>query len=386
MPNYPSSIASKLPRTGTTIFTVMSALAREKGALNLSQGYPEFDAPERLRDLVQQYVMDNRNQYAPMPGVPELRTVVANDLEARHKTHYDADTEVTITAGATQALFTAIMALVREDDEVIIFTPAYDCYAPAVELAGGKPIYVQLKSPDYGIDWDEVRKVVNRKTRMILVNTPHNPTGAVLSAEDLDELEKIVTGNDIIVLSDEVYEHMVFDGQKHLSCASKPDLAACSLIVGSFGKTYHVTGWKVGYIAGPSALMKEFRKVHQYNVFCVNQPMQRALATFMEEHPEHAAGLSDFYEQKRNVFLQALDGSRFEFTPTPGTYFQLLRYRKISKADDTAIAKQWTDTPGVASIPVSVFYHNPVQENVLRFCFAKDDATLKEAAERLKTL
>ncbi len=386
MPEYSSSIASKLPRTGTTIFTVMSALAKEKQALNLSQGYPGFDAPDALRERYAHYLNDERNQYAPMAGVPELREAVAADLNKRYDAGYDADTEVTITAGATQALFTAAMALVREDDEVILFTPAYDCYAPAIELAGGKPIYVQLKAPDYSVDWDEVRKVMNRKTRMILVNTPHNPTGAVLGSDDLDELEKIVTGNDIIVLSDEVYEHMVFDGKKHHSCASREALAASSMIVGSFGKTYHATGWKVGYIAGPAALMAEFRKVHQYNVFCVNHPVQLALADFMNEHPEHAAELSAFYQQKRDVFLKALEGSRFEYDPTPGTYFQLLRFGNISKEEDTEVARKWTASPGVASIPVSVFYHNPVHEHVLRFCFAKDDATLIEAAERLKTL
>ncbi|WP_306641728.1 methionine aminotransferase [Sanyastnella coralliicola] len=363
----------------------MSALAKEQGAINLSQGFPEFDAPDKLLKHAKKAMNAGMNQYAPMAGLPSLREQVSGQLEA-YGTSYDPESEITITAGATQAIFTAVNALVKEDDEVIIFTPAYDCYAPAVEMAGGSAIYIQLKCPDYRIDWDEVRKVVNRKTRMIILNTPHNPTGMCMDENDLKELEKIVEDSDIIVLSDEVYEHIVFDGKQHASCARSPILAAQSLIVGSFGKTYHLTGWKIGYIAAPEALMTEFRKVHQYNVFCVNHPLQYAIAEFMKEDGGHVAELSSFYQKKRDLFIDALDGSRFELIPAEGTYFQLLNYSQIVDADDTEVAKQWTANPGIASIPVSVFYHNPIQEHVLRFCFAKSDETLVKAAEVLKTL
>ncbi|MCH2198251.1 MAG: methionine aminotransferase [Flavobacteriales bacterium] len=385
MPIYPSTLSSKLPRVGTTIFTVMSALAREQGAINLSQGFPEFDAPEQMLKHAKKAMNAGMNQYAPMAGLLSLREQVSAQLEG-YGTSYNPESEITIAAGATQAIFTAVNALVKEDDEVIIFTPAYDCYAPAVEMAGGSAIYIQLKCPDYRIDWDEVRKVVNRKTRMIILNTPHNPTGMCMDKNDLKELEKIVEDSDIIVLSDEVYEHIVFDGKQHASCALSPILAAQSLIVGSFGKTYHLTGWKIGYIAAPEALMTEFRKVHQYNVFCVNHPLQYAIAEFMKEDGGHVAELSSFYQKKRDLFIDALDGSRFELIPAEGTYFQLLNYSQIVDADDTEVAKQWTANPGIASIPVSVFYHNPIQEHVLRFCFAKSDETLVKAAEVLKTL
>ncbi|MGF1565014.1 MAG: methionine aminotransferase [Flavobacteriales bacterium] len=386
MPDYRFSLSSKLPRTGITIFTRMSNLAREKNAINLSQGFPGFDVPDALKNHVADAMRNGLNQYAPMQGVLALREAV---VDLRHKlngVHYDANEEVVITAGATQAIFTAILALIREDDEVVIFTPAYDCYAPAVELAGGKPIYVKLKAPDYHIDWAEVRKVVNRKTRMILINTPHNPTGAILSENDLHELDHLTEGSDTIVLSDEVYEYMVFDGNKHHSPASHVKLADRTLCVGSFGKTFHATGWKTGYIVGPAQLMAEFRKVHQYNVFATNAPMQHGLAAFIREAPEHIKGLSDFYRQKRDRFLAGIEGSRFKFTPTPGTYFQLLNYSAIDKGDDLTLAERLTAHPGVASIPVSVFYHQPENNKVLRFCFAKTDEELDEATRRLKTL
>lgn len=383
MPKYPFVPPSKLPRTGMTIFSKMSALAQEQGALNLSQGFPGFDAPERLKEMVAQAVMEGANQYAPMQGILALREAVAKQREADHGTAYHPDKEVTITAGATQAIFTAVNALVRENDEVIIFTPAYDCYAPAVELAGGKPIYVKLKAPNYTVDWEEVKKVVNRKTRMIIVNTPHNPTATVWSKKDLRELARIVEGTEMIVLSDEVYEYMVFDEGAHLSPAGLKELAGQTLVVGSFGKSFHATGWKVGYVVGPAELMAEFRKVHQYNVFCVNHPMQLALARFMEEVPQHLSELSAFYQQKRDLFLEGLKGSRFTFTPAAGTYFQLLNYQAITREEDLPLAERWTNNGGVASIPVSVFYHAPVQNGVLRFCFAKSDEELKKAAARL---
>lgn len=383
MPDFQHALSSKLPRVETTIFTVMSALARETNAINLSQGFPGFDAPEALKEAVSEAIHDGMNQYAPMQGSLSLREAVAQEQHRRNGVAYDPGSEVVITAGATQGIFTAINALVKEGDEVILFTPAYDCYAPAVELAGGNPIYVQLKAPDYRIDWVEVQKLVSRKTRMILLNSPHNPTGTSISSRDLDELEKIIAGSNIIVLSDEVYEYIVFDGEKHHSCASRPSLAANSLIVGSFGKTFHVTGWKVGYVAGPKALMSEFTKVHQYNVFCVNHPMQSGLATFMTEHTDHLDQLGNFYEKKRDVFLTSLEGSKFKWTPAKGTYFQLLNYSAYSESKDTDIAKEWTRTPGVASIPVSVFYHSPIHEQVLRFCFAKPDEILRKAGELL---
>lgn len=386
MPDYHYALSSKLPRTGVTIFTRMTNLAREKNAINLSQGFPGFDVPEGLKKHVAEAMHSGLNQYAPMQGVASLRESVVGLRSALTNVHYDPNDEVVITAGATQALFTAIMALIREDDEVILFTPAYDCYAPAVELAGGKPIYVKLKAPDYHIDWAEVRKVINRKTRMILINTPHNPTGAILSDTDLQELEHLTEGSDIIVLSDEVYEYMVFDGKKHLSPASHSKLANRTLCVGSFGKTFHATGWKTGYIAGPAQLIAEFKKVHQYNVFAANAPMQHGLAAFIREAPDHINGLSAFYEKKRDRFLAGLEGSRFKYKPTPGTYFQLLNYSAIDKGDDVALAEKLTADPGVASIPVSVFYHQPENNRVLRFCFAKNDDELDEATHRLKSL
>lgn len=386
MPISNISFSSKLPRVGTTIFTVMSSLAKEQNAINLSQGFPEFEAPEKLRKLLSKHAKSGYHQYVPMAGLESLRAEVAQSLTIRHKTVYDADAEVTITAGATQGIFTAIMALVKDQEEVILFTPAYDCYTPAIELSGGSPVHVQLKSPSYKIDWEEVRKVVNRRTRMILINTPHNPTGSCLDAKDLEELEKIVDGTDIIVLSDEVYEHMVFDQRSHASCASRKTLSQHSLIVGSFGKTYHVTGWKIGYVAGPASLMSEFRKVHQYNVFCVNGPAQFALADYIKQHPEHPEELAKFYQAKRDLFLDALGESKCSFTPAEGTYFQLLNYQKITDKIDTEVAVEWTSSPGVASIPVSVFYHQPVHDHVLRFCFAKHDETLIKAAQQLRTL
>lgn len=386
MPDYPFAISSKLPRTGTTIFSKMTALANEHQALNLSQGFPGFDVPQRLKDRVVHYLQGGLNQYAPMQGVRELCTQVAVGRARTSRVQYDPDSEVVITAGATQAIFTAITALVRENDEVVIFTPAYDCYAPAIELAGGKPIYVKLKAPDYRIDWEEVRKVVTRRTRMMVINTPHNPTGAVLSQSDLNELEHLTADSDMILLSDEVYEHIVFEGVQHVSCASSPQLQERTLVVGSFGKTFHATGWKVGYIAGPAVLINEFKKVHQYNVFSVNTPIQHAIADFLRDEPQHIHDLSAFYCRKRDLFLGALKSSRFSFTPSPGTYFQLLNYSAISREEDTVVAVEWTEKYGVASVPISVFYSHPEHHQMLRFCFAKSDEVLLAAAERLSAI
>ncbi len=380
MPTYPNTISSKLPKVGTTIFTVMSRLAQEQGAFNLSQGFPDFPVDQHLIDLVHHHMSTGKNQYPPMAGIPRLREIICEKMERLYGTSYDPETEVTITAGGTQAIFTAIMATINEGDEVIMFTPAYDCYAPAVELAGGKPVYVQLKSTDYSIDWKQVKKVVSRHTKMIMINTPHNPSGAVLKEADVQELIKITKDNDIIILSDEVYEHIIFDGIPHQSMARHPELANRSMIVYSFGKTFHVTGWKTGYVVAPQNLMAEFRKVHQFNVFTANSPIQYALADYMSNEDNYMH-IGAFYQAKRDLFLSAVKASRFKIKPTRGTYFQLLDYSKISKEEDTELAKRLTIEHKVASIPVSVFYHNPVQNNVLRFCFAKEDDTLKRAGD-----
>ncbi len=382
MLQYPNSISSKLPKVGTTIFTVMSKLAHEQGAINLSQGYPDFPVSPKLIELVHENMLKGNNQYPPMPGVMALRENIAHKMKQLYGRSYDPEHEITVTAGATQAIFTAIMALINEGDEVILFTPAYDCYAPAVELAGGKPVYVQLNNKDYSIDWKQVKKMVTRHTRMILVNTPHNPTGSVLTKKDIDELTKITKDNDIMILSDEVYEHIVFDGQPHVSMARYPELAERSIIVYSFGKTFHVTGWKTGYAVGPANLMEEFRKVHQFNVFTANAPIQYALASFLADE-ENYLHVALEYERKRNIFLDAVKASRFKLKPSKGTYFQLLDYSAITDEDDTEVASRWTKEYKVASIPVSVFYNNPVQNHVLRFCFAKEDETLMRAGEIL---
>lgn len=385
MPQYSSPIKSKLPAVGTTIFTVMSALAKEHNAINLSQGFPGFAVSEELISKVNHYMEKGYNQYAPMAGVPELLNRISKKTEKLYSTYYHPKEEITITAGATQAIFTAITALCGENDEVIIFTPAYDCYAPAVEVAGAKPVYIPLKAPDYRIPWDEVKKMVNRKTRMIMVNTPHNPTGAVMSEDDMIELQKITSDSSIIVLSDEVYEHMVFDGQEHQSASRFPELANRSIIVASFGKTFHATGWKMGYAMAPAEIMQEFRKVHQYNVFSCNTPVQYALCDYLENENNYLH-LPDFYQKKRDFFLEQLEGSRFSWKPAEGTYFQLLSYSEISDMKDTEIAIEWTKNHGIASIPVSVFYHQELDEHMLRFCFAKEEQLLKEAGAVLRSI
>lgn len=385
MPHYSHPISSKLPRTENTIFSVMSKLAAEEKAINLSQGFPNFDADEKLVKLVGKYMKKGHNQYAPMPGMLPLRQSISDLRSSQHGIRYDPDKEVTITAGATQAIFTAITALVKEGDEVLIFTPAYDCYVPALELLRANPVYVQMRSPNYLINWGEVRKKVSRRTRMIIINTPHNPTGTIWSKTDLMELDKITRDTDIIVLSDEVYEHIVFDQQKHLSCSGNKNLAARSLVVGSFGKTFHVTGWKMGYICGPEELMTEFRKVHQYNVFSCNTPIQLALAKYMEKD-DPIANLSNFYQEKRDYFIAGLQDSEFTFEPAGGTYFQVLNYSRITMEDDTKVAIEWTKKHKIASIPLSVFYRYPLQEQQLRFCFAKDEKTLDKALEVLKQI
>ncbi len=381
----PVDVHSKLPQVGTTIFTIMSKMAADHNAINLSQGFPDFPVDADLLSLVSHYMRAGKNQYAPMAGVPELRAAISRKVAATYGRNYDSDREITITAGATQAVYTAITALVREGDEVIIFTPAYDCYVPAVVLNGGKPVYIQLLGPDYKVQWGEVKKVVNRKTRLIIINTPHNPTGTIWTDNDMRELEKLVVNSSAMVLSDEVYEHIVFDGSVHQSASRYEELAKRSMIVASFGKTFHVTGWKIGYVYGPENLMDEFRKVHQYLVFSVNSAIQYALAEYLEV-PERYLNLPELYQAKRDLFFNALETGKFSGIPAQGSYFQLLNYSAVSKKAETKFAEELTKKHGVAAIPVSVFYHKPLEQNVLRFCFAKSDEVLLAAAERLNAL
>ena len=385
MPSYPRPIASKLPNVGTTIFTVMSRLAQEHNAINLSQGFPDFDCAKELRDLATQYLNAGLNQYPPMAGVMRLRERIAEKDEALYGAKYDPEHEVTVTPGATYGIFTAIATLVRPGDEVILFEPAYDSYAPSVEVNGGVPVYVQLRYPDYSIDWNEVQRAITPKTRMVLINTPNNPTASVLSGEDMRMLESLLRGTGIVVVSDEVYEHIVFDGHKHQSVASFPGLAERSFVVSSFGKTYHVTGWKMGYVLAPKELTAEFRKVHQFNVFVTNSPLQHALAEYMENKDAYLS-LAAFYQKKRDFFLQGVKASRFKPLPSRGTFFQNLAYDAVSDEKDTDLAIRLTKEKGIASIPVSVFYRRPPAHRVLRFCFAKSEETLARGAEILSRI
>ena len=385
MPSYSFEIHSKLPNAGTSIFAVMSRLAHENGAINLSQGYPDFPTSNELISRVHKAMKEGYNQYAPMPGVFPLREVISEKLEKLYGTNYDPDTEITVTAGATQAIFTAISAVVRKGDEVIIFAPAYDSYAPSIEASGGKAIEIELEPPHYGVDWKKVKRAISTRTRMILINSPHNPTGSILGEQDMKQLESLVSGTSIIVLSDEVYEHMVYDGEVHNSAARFPGLADRSFIVASFGKTFHNTGWKMGYCAAPAELMSEFRKIHQFNVFSVNHPIQVALAAFLKD-PGNYEYLSAFFEAKRNTFLEAIQGSKFTAIPSRGTYFQLLGYEAISEETDMELARRLTIEKKVASIPVSAFYANRTDHKVLRFCFAKSEDTLLKGAEILNRL
>jgi methionine aminotransferase len=382
MPEYIGSLSSKLPRAGTTIFTVMSKLAADHSAINLSQGFPDFDSPPELIKLVNKAMKAGHNQYAPMAGLMRLREQIAAKTERLYGATYHPETEITVTVGGTQAVFTAIAATIREDDEVIIFEPAYDCYEPAIELNGGKTIYVTLQAPDYRINWTVVKKMINHRTRMIILNTPHNPTGSVMNEEDIRQLTKLVSKTDIIILSDEVYEHIVFDKNRPQSMARYPELAARSFIISSFGKTFHTTGWKLGYCLAPKQLMTEFRKVHQFLVFACNTPMQVAIADFLN-NPAHYDELSAFYQQKRDYFNKLLQGSRFTGVPSAGTYFQLLNYSSISDAKDIDFSKELITKYKIAAIPISVFYHKPIYENMLRFCFAKKEETLKRAVDAL---
>ena len=376
---------SKLPNVGTTIFTVMSALATKHNAINLSQGFPDFKSDQKLIDLVSKAMNSGYNQYAAMAGILELRKAICQKFEFLYNTSYNPETEITVTAGATQAIFTAISAFIRPNDEVIIFRPAYDCYEPAIELNGGKTISVQLRAPFYKVDWNEVKQKINSRTKLVIINTPQNPSGTIFSKEDMLQLQSLSKGSNIILLSDEVYEHIIFDGESHQSACLFPNLKTRSFVVASFGKTFHNTGWKMGYCCAPKDLMDEFRKVHQFNVFCVNHPMQRALAEYLQE-PNHYLGLSEFYQQKRDLFLNLIKDSKFSFIPSKGTYFQVLDYSQITNEHDMDFAKRMTVENGLASIPMSVFNENNLDENVLRFCFAKTDETLKKAADILNQI
>ena len=383
--NYPNLISSKLPNTGTSIFAVMSKLATDCNAINLSQGFPDFNCDEELIALVNKYMKEGKNQYAPMAGLMTLREVIADKIASLHGTKYDPESEITITAGGTQAIYTAISAIIRDGDEVIIFEPAYDCYQPAIEMNGGTTIYLQLKAPTYSIDWNQVKKVITHRTRMIIINTPHNPTGSIMTAEDMRMLEKITQNTNIVIVSDEVYEHIIFDNQQHESVSRFPKLAERSYIISSFGKTFHTTGWKTGYCVAPKNLMAEFRKVHQFLVFCVNSPIQYALADYLKNKNNYI-NLNSFYQNKRDYFIKQIKNSKFEIIPCGGTYFQLLSYKKISKEKDTDYAIRLTKEFGVASVPISVFYHETIDNHVLRFCFAKKEETLDKAAEILNKI
>lgn len=381
--NHPvMPLTSKLPNVGTTIFTVMSALANEHGAINLSQGFPNFPSPAKLNDLVYYYLQKGYNQYAPMAGVPLLRERLAEKAGALYGISPDPETEITITAGATQAIFTAISAFIRPADEVILLEPAYDCYQPAVAVNGGTAIPYRLKPPDYRPIWEEIEALITLRTRMIVINTPHNPTGTTLKAADLQALERLANKNDLLVLSDEVYEHLIYDGHQHQSVLRYPALWQRSLAVYSFGKTFHNTGWKIGYCLGPAHLMAEFRKVHQFNVFSVNTPMQYALADYLADADTYLS-LPGFFQQKRDFFLQALQGSRLRPLPCEGTYFCTFDYSAISQEPDTAFAKRMTTQYGVAAIPISAFYSNGQDDKIIRLCFAKLGETLEKAGALL---
>lgn len=376
---------SKLPTITTSIFSVMSKMASDYKALNLSQGFPNFQSDPLLIDLVAKAMRDGYNQYAPMAGDIGLREEISKKMKSLYNKVYNPISEITVTAGATQAIFTAIAAVVNKGDEVIIFTPAYDCYAPAIQLFGGVVIPIQLQAPNYQPNWSEVSAKISPKTKLIIINSPHNPSGMVFSENDMLQLQQLAEKHNLLVISDEVYEHIIFDGLPHESAAKYTSLSLRTFITASFGKTFHNTGWKMGYSVAPEILMKEFQKVHQYNVFCVNHPIQKALTTYLQK-PEHYLQLSAFYQEKRDFFLNAIKGSRFRIIPAKGTYFQLLDFSEISSESDIAFAERLTKRHKIATIPTSVFNANGEDFKHIRVCFAKTEATLKEAAEILRTI
>jgi methionine aminotransferase len=377
--------ASKLPNLGTTIFTTMSALAAEYGALNLSQGFPNFEADPELLRLLGEFSAKGFNQYAPMIGVQALRERLSSKTQKLHNVFYDADTEITITSGATEAIFAAIAAVVDQGDEVIIFEPAYDSYLPAIELNGGVPVYITLHYPHFEIDWDLVKSKITDNTKLIIINTPHNPTGSVFRKNDLEKLAEIIQDKNIYLIGDEVYEHIIFDDLAHHSLCTHPVLKERSFICGSFGKTFHVTGWKIGYCLAPKELSVEFRKIHQYLTFSTFTPAQYALAEYLKNE-EHYLSIPAFYQHKRDIFLESIADSRLEFVPSQGSFFQNVSYKIITDAKDVDYAIQLTKIQGIASIPISVFYSQKIDQKVLRFCFAKDDETIKKAGKILSGL
>ena len=377
--------ATKLPNVGTTIFTTVGKLAVEHDAVNLSQGFPNFGADHKLLHLVKKAISEGYNQYAPMQGVYSLREVISQKIDSLYGRYYHPETEITVTASATQGIYTAISAFIRPNDEVIIFKPAYDCYEPAIELSGGVVVPLQLVGKDFKVNWEDFKNAISPKTKMVVINTPHNPTGTILSEQDMLQLQAVLSGTDIILVSDEVYEHLVFDGKSHQSVAKFEDLASRSILCASFGKTFHVTGWKMGYCTAPKALMREFQKVHQYVVFCVNHPMQRGIAQYLKA-PENYLGLNEFYQQKRDYFQNAIKNSRFKVTHCSGTYFQLLDYSSISEENDVSFAERLIKEHKIAGIPISVFNLNNQDNKQLRFCFAKTKETLDKAAEILNRI
>ena len=383
--NKPTDIKSRLPDVGTSIFTVMSRMALEHGAINLSQGFPDFNVSEELIKLIHRNMEEGHNQYAPMAGVPSLRKIISEVVEKSYHRKTDPETEITITAGGTEAIFSAIAALVSQGDEVIVFDPAYDSYDPSIRLNGGLPVHIPLRPPVFAVDWEAVKARITPRTRMIMINTPHNPSGSVLSEQDLKTLEEIALRHGILVLSDEVYERIIFDKIPHQSVLKFPGLASQSVAVFSFGKTFHATGWKVGYAVAAEGLTKEIRKTHQFITFSVNTPLQLALAEFMS-NPANYLNLGEFFQQKRNFFLEQIRKSSFEPLPCSGSYFQLLSYKSISDKSDIAMAEWLTIEHKLASIPVSVFYEGNVQDHLLRFCFAKEEETLQRAGRIMSQL
>lgn len=378
---------TKLPKVGTTIFTVMSQLAAEHGAVNLGQGFPDFAVPQRLVDELDAAMRAGHNQYAPMTGVAPLRQAIAEKVLRCYGRQVDPDTEITVTSGATEALFNAIHAVVRPGEEVIVLDPAYDSYEPAIDLAGARAVHVPLDPQTFAVDWDRVRAAITPKTRLLIVNSPHNPSGAMFDEADIRALSALLEGTGIYLISDEVYEHIVFDGRRHESILRYPELAARAFVVSSFGKTYHCTGWKIGYAIAPPALSAEFRKVHQYNVFCTFAPAQHAFAAMIRDEPEHYEQLGAFYQDKRDRFREHLLGTKFKPLPVPGGYFQLVDYSAVSDLPDAEFVKWLTVEHGVTAIPLSPFYETPpAGQRLARLCFAKNEATLDAAIERLKTL
>lgn len=378
--------ASKFPEMGTTIFTVMSQMARDSGAINLSQGYPDFDGPAALRERVGWHLANGHNQYAPLAGVPNLLDQIAEKVQGLYGCVADPGRNIVVTPGATEGIYCAITACVHPGDEVIVFDPAYDTYGPCVALNGGVTRHVPLLYPDFRIDWQRVQDEISDRTRLIILNNPHNPTGSVWSEQDIDSLRQVVNGRNILLLADEVYEHITFDGRKHLSLLRYPDLAERAFCVFSFGKTYHVTGWRIGYCIAPQTLTREFLKIHQNINFSTNAPLQFALADFLQKDPQYSVKLAGFYQDKRDLFNKLLGHSRFEIKSSEGTFFQLAEYGRISDENDIEFAARLTRQHKVAAIPVSVFYRDPPAQRVIRFCFAKNDETLKLAAQRLNLL